>query len=241
LNQLDFAEFIGGGYEVYRCKKIDSPNSAKDILVRLILNKKDYFFEVNQILKSFPLIEGVFSPGIYKLNTDDLEYFEIDGLEVLSTVYDFLLYHNCRTEDYKIICRKDSVSLISMPDGKCLEKVEKHPFTFFDLYCPLCNKKVVTYRKESFEYPKCLITKTPCCHFIGTAVHFSFGYEKEALKDFNLNYQIVGEALYFEIQEGRWEKATVDIPCYSVSSYWNYLNEENSDSKDHILYVQIPK
>lgn len=236
----NFDEFVGGGYEICHCLKTESLDSAADSdeLIEMTVGEASWFFKVENITETFPLVEGDFVAGIYELDSDDHSYFEVKDLPTLSRVYYSIFQHAFLTEEFKIVCSEDFVCLISLPENQIIEKVKRRPLTFFDVLCPLCQQQVMTYEINSNEYPECLPIDVPCPHFIGS-INYSGGYEKEALQRFNMEYQLNYNNLYFKTEAGIWEEAFRHIPTPSSDSYWNCLDEENPRySEDQILFIE---
>jgi hypothetical protein len=199
--EFDFSEFLAGGYYICLCYLIDSPNLAGDVAITIKIGEQEYFFEIAQVVKAFPLIEGNFAPGIYEFHPHAHWYFEVHDLLTLSDVY-FGYYVNELVGEVRIVCSENAVELVWASDGEMIERMDRHPFNFFDVDCPICGQRVITHKIESNESPRCEIVYQECPHFIGNVVDMAGGYEDGILDKFRVNYRFISGELFFENGSG---------------------------------------
>lgn len=231
----DLTEFVGRGYRINLCEKITSPDAAKDLVVTVDVGGEKQYFEVSYIVKGFPLVEGTFAPGIYEMI--EYQYYALDDVAALSENAEG--DPNLSTGDYKLVCRADAVEFIELPGGELLCTIERHPFSFFDVFCPLCRERIMSYEKSQnkFDLNRCEIVETPCPHFVGNSVRMEgFGYEPGQLEEHGLNHKFVGGELFFEAAPGEWHKALIyNPPGDRTNCYWS---DVDSQYKDDFFFVE---
>ncbi len=234
LSKIDVRRFIGQGIWICEAAIIELLQDAEDLSCEIATDGNSIVFEVKEILKCFPVIEGKVEPGIYEFYQSEGDYYEIKDALALSEFFDE--EPNFQYENEKFICRPDGIGLYSIEEGKEVFFYQRHPLTFFDIYCPLCQQKVMTYETESYLF-RCQPSSLSCPHYIGYAGWVFTGYETEELNELNINYKLVGDNLYFETSKG-WQKPIIYTPSYDpVNSYWNgFLDESNFAS--HFFFME---
>lgn len=230
---MDVSNYIGRGVWICTAKIIESVQHTDDLTCEIDMEGNSAVFEIEKILDQFPIIEGNIEAGIYQFYQSESEYYEVKNAHALSKL--FAEEPNFNYEKEKFVCRSDGIYLYSIEDSKELCFYEKHPLTFYDVYCPICQQKVVTYetRIDSF---RCEIIFLPCPNFIGTIIWAFEEYDTEALNDFQINYKLVDGNLYFETAQG-WQKPVIHIqPYHPINSYWNDSLESTTAS--HFFFTE---
>lgn len=205
---LHASDLVGQGIGLYFCKDeglFEETDEEDDRGLKVKRNETSHFFVILKNIAEFPLIEGDFSPGLYRYE-DTFTYYEIRELIDLSrmfTDYSDWLYP---LGDYKIVCRQNEVEIQQESNGTPIRGVRIYPLNYFDVTCPLCGRLVISHRIESKNYPQCLEIETPCPHYVGLAVKIHDNYERDSLEDKGMNYKIEEKILYFETFSG-WQKA----------------------------------
>ena len=220
LSKIEVNRFIGQGVILYSCTIVDFIPDDIDIPFEIDLDGKRTFFKIDEILRVFPLIEGEVAKGIYRFYRSELNFYEIKDAFALSKFFNE--EPNFEYEAEKLVCYPKGISLQSIKDSKELCFFEKLSLSYFDFQCPLCQTKIITYEKESPDDIYCTIVYRHCWHFIGNVVAINGKYEEESLFDFNRNYTFRNGELFFETENGQWQKPLVCIPGASTkNSYWN--------------------
>jgi len=231
----DLTGFVGRGYRINLCEKITSPDEAEDLVVTVDVGGEKQYFEVSEIVEGFPLVEGTFTPGIYEML--EYEYYALEDVAALSKEAED--DPNLLTEGYKIVCRADAVDFIELPSGELLCSIERHPFSFFDVFCPVCRARILTYEKSQneFDLNHCETVETPCPHFVGNSVRMEgFGYMSGQLKKHGLNYKFVDNELFFETAPDEWQKALIyNAPGDRTNCYWC---DDDSEYKNDFFFLE---
>ena len=228
LSKIDVSRFVGQGIWICESKIIESIAEAKDYSCEIILEGKSTAFEITKIIQCFPVIEGDVSPGIYRFYERQSDCFEIKDAFALSKFFDE--DPNFDYEEEKFVCHPDRISIHSIKSGEALCSYLRYSLSFFDIYCPLCQRKVMTYEVDSYIF-RCEPLPLSCPHFVGSAAWTSIGYETEELNGLKINHKLIGENLYFETSKG-WQKPVVYTPPYDpVNSYWG-----SSFSRDKLVF-----
>ncbi len=227
-----FEKFVGRRYMICECKVIESVENEQDYLCQIIVDGLLTAFEVEVILRTFPLVEGEVSPGIYNFNEGECEYYEIKNVFDLSDY--FALEPMFDYENEKIVCSLDGIT-IKTKDGEEICFCGKHPLTFYDISCPLCGQPVVTYKTDGF---KCLPIYLSCPHFVGEAVWGAGGYEAEPLNNFRINHKFIDKNLHFETVIG-WQKPILYAPPHDPkNSYWDGSGNKG-EYATHFLFMKV--
>jgi hypothetical protein len=209
---------------------------AEDIVVTVNVEGEPQNFEVSHIVKEFPLVEGTFAPGIYEMW--EHQYYALNDLTELSKAVE--ADPNLSARDYKIVCRADAVELIEVHSGESICAIQRRPFVFFDVFCPVCKQRITTYKKaqNQFDANRCEIVNTPCPHFVGNAVRIEgFGYEPGELEEYGMNYKFVGGELLFEVAPGEWQKAIIyNPPGDNINCYWG--DDDDSEYKSDLFFLE---
>ena len=236
LSEMEVTAFIGRGIWICEARVIESVNDAEDFACEINLDGKLTAFEIVSIIRFFPLVEGDLAAGICQFHESEPDYYEIKDALALSEL--FSENPNFDSETEKLVCSPDGISLLSIEDGAQLNFYERHPLSFFDIYCPLCREKVMTYEIDS-ESLRCQPLALSCPHFAGHAVWSAAGYESETLKDLKANYKLVGENLYFETRAG-WQKPVIYAPPPNPQdSFWSgALQKQESGFADHFFFLE---
>jgi len=228
FSKTDANSFVGQGIWICESRIIESIAEAKDYSCEIILGGKSTAFEISKIVQCFPVIEGEISPGIYRFYERQSDCFEIKDALALSKFFDE--EPNFDYENEKFVCSSDRIGIYGIKSGEELCSYQRYSLSFFDIYCPFCKQKVMTYEVDSYIF-RCESLSLPCSHFVGSAVWSSVGYEVEELNDLKINHKLIGENLYFETSKG-WQKPIVYIPPFDpVNSYWG-----SSLSRDKLIF-----
>lgn len=222
----DLSGFVGKGYQIHLGEKIAAAEDADDIVVTLDVGGAPQVFEVSHIVATFPLVEGTFVPGIYAVW--EQQYWALDSVAALSEAIE--TDPDLWVSEYKIVCRADAVDVMRVPGGESIYSVQRHPYSFFDVFCPVCQHRVMTGEKSqsALALNRYEVVEAPCPHFVGNAVYTEgAGYEPDALEECGRNYKFVNGELHFESPPGEWQKAIIHSPPGdSVSSYWSSCDSE---------------
>lgn len=230
---LDFSDFVGRGLLICEAIRIRSLDEANDSACEIIVEDQLVVFEVREILERFVSIEGEVEAGIYKFYEDEPEYFEIKDAIALSQFFDE--EPNFDHTMGRLVATSDGITVYSAEEADKVLFFQRHPLTFFDIFCPLCSKKVVTYeRVEDSLY--CREVFRFCQHFVGCIVWYYGGYFKEPLDELDVNYRLSNGVLYLETSEG-WQKSIVYAPPLDpVNSYWDGSLTESSGAS-HFVFI----
>lgn len=234
LTKIDTSPFIGQGILICKCRVIESLDETKERCCEITVGGKPAIFEITGIIECLPVIEGEVQAGIYQFYASESNYYEIKDAAALSKFFDG--EPDFDFENEKFVCRPDRISLYDMKTDQEICSYERHPLTFFDVYCPLCRQKVMTYETRPVRF-ECEELSAPCPHFVGNAVWSSGGYETEALNDLKINHKLAEEHLYFETAEG-WRKPVIYVPPHQpFDSFWDGSPSE-SIYADHFLFLE---
>lgn len=234
LTKIDTSPFIGQGILTCECRVIESLDNAKDRCCQIAVGGKPTILEITEIIECFPIIEGEVQAGIYQFYEHESNYYEIKDAAALSKFFDEEPNFDFANE--KFVCRPDRICIYDVKTDEEVGFYERHPLTFFDVYCPLCRQKVMTYETE----PDCFECKnfsSPCPHFVGNAVWCSVAYEPEELNDLKINHKLINENLYFETAEG-WKKPIIYAPPHQpLDSIWDGSRFASSYA-DHFFFME---
>lgn len=208
LAKIETGSFVGQGIMLCECRVIESFDVARDLCCEISVAGKPTVLEMTKIIESYPVIEGEVSAGIYQFYAGKTDYYEIKDAAVLSKFFSDDPSFDCENE--KLVCRPDRVSIYDIKSNEAICSSERHPLTFFDVYCPLCRQKIMNYETKPDRF-ECEELSLPCPHFVGQAVWSSGGYETEELDDLKINYRLIEKQLYFETIQG-WQKPVIYTP-----------------------------
>ena len=248
--EVDLSEFVGKGFGIYLCRRIDLPdgeiNDYPERIVVLELGGGQSLFEVLEIVELFPLVEGAFTPGIYRIS-DDPVYHEIKSVARLVEIY--RLYASFQpVEAVKLVCSDEGIEVRGTGEARAevFSRSTRHPFTFFDVHCPFCRQKVVTYEVAAdSEFSVCEEIELSCPHFVGSDVWCAGDYENQTLERLGIGYKFENGDLYLATSGGRWKKAFVLVPPRDPrNSRWNSTPEGDTgfaaetDYYDHFIFLE---
>lgn len=240
-SRLDLTEFLGGGYKIVFCRRIDLSEvecleDEYDEVVALGPVESPEMFQVIETTEEFPLIEGSFVPGIYRVGQMGGALCAVNDPADLSNSY-IRLDTGLAIDQYKLVCHPDKVRMQPVAEDAEVQEKLRHPFTFFDFYCPFCRRKVLGCWLRSVRWRDCDVIETPCPHFIGYLARIYGNYEKPALDDLRFGYKYEDGDLYFEAAPGRWQKPCVIVPPVDpINSYWNHHGDETV--QDEMLFFE---
>ena len=121
-----------------------------------------------------------------------------------------------------MLCHKGKIEIIVVENGVELtyKIIPAYPFTYFDLYCPICSKKITSYKLTENDSIRCSLEKTKCKHYIGIVEKKNGKYMKETFKHLQLDYKIEREDLLIMTTAG-WKKViTYTPPVMPLNSHW---------------------
>lgn len=232
---IDISPFVGQGMMLCESRIIDSLESAQDHCCELVVDGKPAIFETNKILDFFPVIEGELAPGIYQFYQHDTEYYEIKDGVALSRF--FIEDPNFGYEEEKFVCRPDGISLYDIKTDEELNFYKRHPFSFFDVHCPLCRQQIMGYHLGDYGF-ECEVSLSPCLHYIGKTVLQQSSYESERLDNLGINYKFIDGDIYFETARG-WQKPVIFMPPdQPLDSIWNGTPSLKYGLADHFFFVE---
>lgn len=234
LTKIDVTPFVGRGMMICECKVLESPDQADDDCFEIHVGDEPMIFEITEFIRCLPIIEGELRPGLYRFYEQGPNYYEIKDAAALSKFFDE--EPNFDYENEKFICRPDRISLHEMKTGEEFCSFTRYPFSFFDVHCPLCRQKVITYKAEPERF-ECKDLSIPCSHYVGHAVWCSIGYETRAIDDLQISHKLVADELYFDTAEG-WQKPIIYAPPYQpLESIWDGSDAENT-YQDHFFFTE---
>lgn len=229
FDHLDLERFFAGGYGIYYCRLLDSNRDEEydEEVYDLILRQNDeaYGFDIIDHLADFPLIEGKFTPGIYS-DEDSGEFYEIRTVKDLEEFYKNIL-EDISPDQLKIICLQNVLELVEVTQGKdnLIEIKNAYPFTYFDVHCPICSKKIIGCKFISKSSCRIKYEENKCLHYIGKIYKIDNQYDFESLDALGANYKLKDRDLYLKIDK-KWRKPIVYIaPCKPLYSYWGKSQE----------------
>lgn len=112
------SEFLGGGYSIEVAAKIENANRARCEAVPIRADGETKWFDALHIVKLFPLVEGKFVPGHYRLESARHSHATIFNLSELSAVlfgYTYLFAH-----EYKLRCTPERIELVLLTNERTL-------------------------------------------------------------------------------------------------------------------------
>ncbi|HEX8249946.1 MAG TPA: hypothetical protein VF599_17370 [Pyrinomonadaceae bacterium] len=248
--EVDLSEFTGQGFGIYLCRRIELPeeeiNDHQERIVALELAGKQNLFKVLEIVELFPLVEGTFTPGIYRIS-DEPVYHEIKSVARLLEIY--RLYASFQpVETVRLVCSDEGIEVkeTGKERAEVFSRSSRYPFTFFDVHCPFCRQKVVTYEiAADSEFSICEDIEIPCPHFVGGDVWCAGDYENQTLERLGIRYKFENGDLYLAISRGGWEEAFVLVPASDPqNSRWNSTLEGDSKTDretsyyDHFFFLE---
>ncbi len=234
LTKIDTNSFVGQGVSICECRVVESLDNAKDRCCEIVAGGKPTILEITEIIERFPIIEGELQPGIYQFYATESNYYEIKDAAALSKFFNEEPNFDYANE--KLVCRPDRICLYDIKTDEEVCFYERHPLTFFDVHCPLCRQKVMTYETEPDCF-ECEYVSSPCPHFVGNAVLCAFDYEPEDLDDLKINYTFIDDSLRFETAEG-WQKPVIYAPPHQpLDSFWDGSRAE-SGYADHFFFMK---
>lgn len=191
----DANDFVGRGFEIYGCTLAEISCGESEVLIELDFEGKQTIFEVKDYIFSFPVIEGNLIPGIYQeYNDGSFDFFEIT--DVLSLTKFINHTHEVEFAKNKYLCNSEEITFTNFEETKPQYFFPGFPLTYFDVRCPFCHQKVITYqtmRENNCTDPadglRCSLAKLPCSHFVGLAVLEGASYERAALDNLRRNYK----------------------------------------------------
>lgn len=230
LNLIDTEQFLGKGIIINLCRllgPVDFDLNDEDYELVLSNNNSNYSFEVLDCLL-FPRIEGDLTPGIYPDNYLGVHY-ELKDIWDLSELFSRFTETGRGLDEFKVVCHKGSIEVIDIKNGieETYETIPAYPFSYFDLYCPICSKKIISYEVTDNDSIRCSFKKTKCEHYIGLVERENGLYMKECFKHLQLNYK-VEDAYLFLLTINGWKKAvTYTPPINPLISHWGASGGEN--------------
>lgn len=228
------AQVIGRGVWVCLCRVVEVYDHTNDECFEIVVGGKPTIFEIVSVEGQFPPIEGQVAAGIYKFHQSGCSHYEVRNAFALSQIFDEILDFEYGQE--KIVCRSAGISLCEIETGREICFYERHPLSFFDVYCPLCRQKVMTFETDP-ERLDCRVIDLPCPHFIGNSVWCVDSYTADDLDELNVNYQFAEGELYFETAAG-WEKPIIYAPPHQpLDSVWDGSGL-NDGFADHLFFAE---
>lgn len=207
--QLDLSEFIGQGVVIAGCSEVDEVEDDGELYVTLDRNGSRQSFICYDYFRHFPRIEGVLAPGIYVLEERSDHYFALYTNDDLSKAFDELEEYY-EIDEFKFVCSPEKIIWQWLKEYRSSIDFGRHSFSYFDLFCPVCNTKISGYETKGAS-PTCHFIRDECPHYAGLVFYLGDdeGYEEQELIGLNFNYKFVGGELYLETPNGDWEKPLV--------------------------------
>ena len=204
--QLDLSEFIGQGVVIAACYEIDEVEDDGELYVTLDYKGNRQSFICFDYFRHFPLIEGVLAPGIYLLEEKSDNYFALYNNDNLSRAFDEMEEYY-EIDKFKFVCSPEKITWQWLKGYRSEIDFKRHSFSYFDLFCPVCNTKLSGYETKGAS-PSCDFITHECPHYAGFVFYEGDdeGYDEQQLTGLNFNYKIVGSELYLENPNGDWEK-----------------------------------
>lgn len=234
--------YTGQGTVLYLCRTIEPAEDAADFAFALAENQRSTIFEIVKILRVFPRIEGALAPGIYQFYPQELQYYEIKDFAALSRFWNN--DPNFDFETKKIVCCADGIAVFDLHEqvrSKSNDNrhdarfAERLPLDYFDVFCPLCNARVVTHQAGE-EYLQCEIIETPCRHFVSNLVCIGDSFIPEELDDLNRRYELRRGKLHFAVADDEWQEAIIQaLSRTERESFWASNND--SDYRTRQIFV----
>lgn len=243
---LLYDDLIGKGFSINDCTYLGlitdgEEEESSDLIYRE--NGKKHGFKINRVMDYFPLIEGYFEEGIYR-NINEDRYYRLNRPSDLSEHCSDTVEIGLDYDEYKIVCEKDRVQIVEIGNGQesILHTLTRYPFTYFDLYCPVCRSPIYMNdaRQGGLSYSGsnlCELVEIKCSHYVGRVETENGTFVTEsldALKRVRLyeNYPIEdhkqeNSELYLK-RRGEWVKAFVYTPRLNPkNSYWGKAQDGN--------------
>lgn len=207
--QLDLSEFIGQGVVIATCYQIDKVENDGELYVTLDRDGSRQSFICFDYFRHFPLIEGVLAPGIYLLEEKSDKYFALYTHDDLSKAFDELEEYY-EIDKFKFVCSPEKITWQWLEKHMSSIDFKRHSFSYFDLFCPVCNTKISGYETKGAS-PSCDFIRDECPHYAGLVFYEGDdeGYDEHQLTGLNFKYKLLGNELYLETPNGDWEKPIV--------------------------------
>lgn len=240
LNRIATEQFLGKGIIINLCRPLGPVDfDLNDENYELVLsdNNSNYSFEVLDCLL-FPRIEGNLTPSIYPDNYLGVHY-ELKEIWDLSELFSRFTETGRGLDEFKILCHKQSVEIIDIENGieNTYKTIPAYPFSYFDLYCPICSKKIISYESTESDSIRCSIKKIKCEHYIGLVEKENGRYLKESFEYLQLKYRTDQASLFLMTTNG-WKKAVTYTPSVNpLISHWGASGGKNFT--DVFLFLEL--
>jgi len=142
---VNFEQFYGKGFGIYICyplESIECDTEDEDYKFIFTQNHQACGFEIVEYIADFPLIEGNLTPGIYGEEYLS-KWYVVNSIQDLDEIYNLLPEESMHYNQFKFICRNDSLEIVELNQSteSVWGQIPVHPFTYFDIHCPICSKK----------------------------------------------------------------------------------------------------
>lgn len=240
IEKLDLTRFFGKGVEITLCRFSEITEYGKeDEGIELILTEDgiNYEFSIMETIAEFMNLSGEFTPGIYYDNCS--LFFRLDSVDDIGDllINNFEGGHNLG--QFKLACSKNSIELFVMDDNDrefSADVFERHPFTYFDFYCPICREKIVGAESVSGHSNLIGIKDYDCPHYLGRVDKYKDNYLLESLASLDLQFSIENGELLILTKNGWVAPIAVIPPIDKENSFWGDSGDE--DYRDAFLFFK---
>lgn len=240
IEKLDLTRFFGKGVEIRLCKFLEITDYGKEAEGNEMILTEDginYEFSIMETIAEFMNLSGEFTPGIYYDNCS--LFFRLDSVDDISDllINNFEGGHNLGK--FKLVCSKNSIELFVMDENDrefCADVFERHPFTYFDFYCPVCRIKISGAEPVSELSNQIGIEDYDCPHYLGRVDKYKDHYLIESLASLDLQFSIENNELLILTTNG-WVAPIEVVPSVDKeNSFWGASGGD--DYRDAFLFFE---
>lgn len=240
IENLDLTRFFGKGVEITLCRFSEITEYGKEAEGNELILTEDginYEFSILETIGGFMNLSGQFTPGIYYDNCS--LFFRLDSVDDISDLLISAFSGEYSLGQFKFVCSKDSIELFVMDENDrefSADIFERHPFTYFDFYCPICRDKVAGAKSVSEQSNQIGIDDYDCPHYLGRVDKYKDDYLLESLASLDLQFSIENDELLIFTTKGWVAPITVVPPIDKENSFWGASGGD--DYQDAFLFLK---